>query len=297
MNRITRSLFVAALVACSLSSANAQLDSEELQGRGEQRGKIVLPPDARSEQDLAYGSDPAQRLDAYIPRDAKGAPIIVMVHGGAWMIGDKGYANVVANKIARWLPRGYIIVSPNYRMSRAPNPVDQADDIGRALAFVQSKAGSWGGDPARVILMGHSAGAHLVALLAADPGIAYRQGAKPWLGTVALDSAALNVVATMEAHHPRFYDRVFGADRSHWAETSPFHRLTGTPKPILLVCSSRRSDSCPAARAFAAKASSMGGRATVLPVDLNHGGVNVELGRGSEYTDSVEGFMHSLGLP
>ena len=66
MNRITRSLFVAALVACSLSSANAQLDSEELQGRGEQRGKIVLPPDARSEQDLAYGSDPAQSATAAV---------------------------------------------------------------------------------------------------------------------------------------------------------------------------------------------------------------------------------------
>lgn len=265
--------------------------------RGQRADPVALPEGARVEKDLAYGSDPAQRLDVYIPRNASEAPIIIMVHGGAWMIGDKSYSNVTANKAARWLPKGYIVVSPNYRMSRAPNPLDQADDVARALAFVQAKAPSWGGDSARVLMMGHSAGAHLVALVAADPAIASRQGAKPWLGTVPLDSAALNVVDIMEAKHPRFYDKVFGADRSHWSRTSPFHRLTGTPRPMLLVCSTQRNDSCDAARAFAAKATSLGGRTTVLPVDLGHGAVNVELGRPNEYTAAVENFMRSLGLP
>jgi hypothetical protein len=134
-------------------------------------------------------------------------------------------------------------------------------------------------------------------MLAADPRIATRQGARPWLGTVSLDSAAMNVVETMEGRHYRFYDRVFGKDRAFWAETSPYHRLSAKPGPMLLVCSIKREDSCPAARSFAAKAGSLGARVTVLPVDLKHSDVNAKLGRANDYTVEVESFMHSLGLP
>lgn len=319
MNRILRFL-LAVLIGCvSLPSADAGPLLDAIKARRERaqsvqpgaddpsaqasegpegkRSKVIAPTGSRTELDIAYGDDPAQKVDVYVPQAASGAPIILMVHGGAWMIGDKGNAGVIANKVANWLPKGYIVASPNYRMSRSPNPLDQADDVGRALAFVQSRAPSWGGDPSRVLLMGHSSGAHLVALLAADPGIATRQGATPWLGAVALDSAALNVVETMEAKHARFYDVVFGSDPSHWARSSPFHRLSAAPTPMLLVCSSQRSDSCPAARALASKVTSLGGRASVLPVGLNHGGVNSELGRSNEYTAAVESFMRGLGLP
>ncbi|HEY2559977.1 MAG TPA: alpha/beta hydrolase [Caldimonas sp.] len=260
-------------------------------------GKFALPPGARVDRDVAYGNDPAQRLDVYIPEKAARAPILLMVHGGAWMLGDKGNTNVVANKVAHWLPKGYIVASMNYRMARPPQPLDQADDVARALAFVEKQATTWGGDPDRLVLVGHSSGAHLVALLAADPGIASHQGARPWLGTIALDSAALNVVAIMESRHPRFYDRVFGDDRTRWMRSSPFHRLGGRPGPLLLVCSSRREDSCSAARAFADKAVAAGGRGEVLPLDLNHGQVNAELGRSPSYTADVQAFLQSLGLP
>jgi len=259
--------------------------------------RVALPPGARAERDIAYGGDPAQKLDVYIPAQARHAPIVVMVHGGAWMFGDKGNSGVVANKLRHWLPKGYIVVSPNYRMGRPPSPLDQAEDLGRALAFVQAQAASWGGDSSRLVLMGHSSGAHLVTLLTASSSLVARHGAKPWLGTVALDSAALDVVQLMTAQHPRLYDRVFGADPARWAEVSPLHRLTDGPVPLLLVCSSRRGDSCPAARRFAAKAVALGGRATVLPLDLDHGEINSELGRSPGYTASVDDFLRSLGMP
>jgi arylformamidase len=313
MNRLTRALLTLASATAFLPSADAgvrdavvarrqqPLEAAEASGNLDagsgQRSVFALPPGARSAPDLAYGSDPAQKLDVFIPKDAKAAPIIVMVHGGAWMIGDKANANVVANKTLRWLPKGYIVVSPNYRMSRPIDPIAQADDVARALAYVQSHASAWGGDAARVLLMGHSSGAHLVALLAADPGAASRLGASAWLGTVALDSAALNVVGIMEARHPRFYDQVFGDQRSQWIKASPLYRLTAAPRPMLLVCSSQRGNSCPAAQEFAGKVTSLGGRATVLPVDLKHGEINAELGRADEYTAAVETFMRSLGLP
>lgn len=256
-----------------------------------------LPTNVRIERDLSYGNDPQQRLDVYMPAQAKGAPVIFMVHGGAWMIGDKAAPGFVSNKVAHWLPKGYIIVSSNYRMSRRPNPLDQADDIARALAFVQTKAPSWGGDPARVLLLGHSAGAHLVSLLAADPRIVTRQSGAAWLGTIVLDSAALNLVEIMQRKHPGFYDRVFGKDQTFWTEASPYHRLTTAPAPMFLVCSTKRTDACPPAQTFASKATELGGKITVLPVDMKHGELNKELGLPSDYTTTVEGFMRTLGLP
>jgi len=261
------------------------------------RGKFALPAGARVERDLSYGRDPAQKLDVYLPRDGKHAPILIMVHGGAWMMGDKGNTGVVQNKVLHWLPRGYIVVSLNYRMSRPPSPLEQAEDVGRALAFVQARAPDWGGDASRVVVMGHSSGAHLVALLTVAPDIVDRTGVAPWLGSVSLDSAALDVVGLMKGHHPRLYDRVFGAEPARWAEVSPLHRLAVRAVPMLLVCSSRRDDSCPAARRFAAQAVSLGGRASVLPLDLSHGEINSELGRSPRYTESIDDFLRSLGLP
>ena len=204
---------------------------------------------------------------------------------------------MVENKVARWLPKGFIVISANYRLSPKADPLEQANDVAKALAAAQSKAKSWGGDPSRFVLVGHSAGAHLVALLAADPRIASRQGVKKWLGTISLDSAAFDLVKTMEAAHPRFYDRVFKNDSAFWEEASPIHRLTGASGPMLVVCSSRRDDSCPQARSFAAKATSLGGRVTVLPVALSHREINQNLGVAGEYTEAVESFMRSLGLP
>lgn len=280
------------------AAAATDAEASALEGSEGGGGKFALPPGVRAERDVAYGSDPAQRLDLYLPAAASGAPIIVMVHGGAWMLGDKGNSGVVANKVSHWLPKGYIVASVNYRMGRPPNAVQQAEDVGRALAFVQQRAAGWGGDGSRVVLMGHSSGAHLVTLLTASAGVAARAGAKPWLGTVSLDSAALDVPAIMKTSHPRFYDRVFGADPVRWNEASPLQQLSAPPVPLLLVCSSRRGDSCPAAQRFAARARELGGQASVLPLDLGHGEINGELGRApGGYTGSVDDFLRSLGLP
>ncbi|HKU98329.1 MAG TPA: alpha/beta hydrolase, partial [Vineibacter sp.] len=233
-------------------------------------------------------------MDVYLPARPRAAPVLLMVHGGGWAIGDKAAASVVTNKIAKWLPEGFIVISVNYRLLPDTHPLTQADDVARALAAAQSKASSWGGDPARFVLMGHSAGAHLVALLAADPAIAARQGATSWLGTVALDSAALNVVEIMKARHYSLYDRAFGADPAVWQGASPFHRMRAAPAPMLLVCSSERINSCPQAQDFATKAVGLGGRVTVLPVALSHGAINKTLGLPGSYTANVGAFIRQL---
>lgn len=255
---------------------------------------VSLPAGVRLLRDVPYGKDGRQRMDIYLPRHTANAPVIFMVHGGGWRRGDKGMKTVVENKVARWVPRGFIFVSANYRMLPDAGPADQAQDIARALAAAQGKAVSWGGDPARFILMGHSAGAHLVTLLSASPEQAFNLGAKPWLGAVSLDSAALDVVETMKARHLRLYDTVFGSDPAYWKTTSPFHALSGNAVPLLAVCSTRRSDACPQAKHYADQAKSLGVRAVVLGQDLSHKAINLTLGLEGPYTEAVESFMSSL---
>lgn len=257
---------------------------------------LSLPVGTRVERDIAYGPDSAQHMDVYLPPHAEHAPVIFMVHGGGWMFGDKDSLGVVGNKAAHWLPAGYIVMSTNYRLSPLANPLEQADDIARALAFAQNNASRWGADPGRFVLIGHSAGAHLVSLLSADPDIATHQGARPWLGTVSLDSAAYNVVELMQSHHPGLYDRVFHADQDLWREASPTLRLKRASIPMLLVCSSRRSDSCPQAQALATRAIALGGHATVMPVDKTHREINQQLGTPGSYTDAVDSFLRTIGL-
>ena len=308
---LRRAGFLAALAAYTPAEAGAFVDriGERLARlRGELEDgtddetprDIPLPAGARVERDVAYGASPAQRLDVYRPAGAAqgGAPVILFLHGGGWRRGDKGMAQMVRNKAPHWLGKGFVFASANYRMLPEADAVQQADDAARALAFVQDRAQAWGGDPTRVVLVGHSAGAHLVALMTADSAIATRQGVKPWLATIALDSAALDMVAIMNRPHYRFYDPVFGSDPAFWREASPTHRMVGKPAaPMLLVCSSRRSDSCAPAREFADKAGTLGGQVTVLPVDLGHLQINDQLGTAGAYTEAVDAFLRTLGLP
>jgi hypothetical protein len=119
----------------------------------------------------------------------------------------------------------------------------------------------------------------------------------PWLGTISLESAALDVVGIMENRHLPLYDKAFGASPDYWKSVSPIHRLTGKPGPMLLVCSTRRRLPCEHAESFAAAARERGGKASVLRMPLSHRAINVELGEPGSYTAEVDGFLRTLGLP
>lgn len=260
-----------------------------------------LPPGTQMQRDIAYGSDPKQKFDVYRPANAEASatplPILIMVHGGAWAFGDKASPGVVSAKATYWLGRNYIFVSVNNRLLPTADPAGQAADVATALAKIQADAPGWHGDPGRIVLMGHSAGAHLVALLAADPAIAAKAGARPWRGTVSLDSAALDVPGIMEKRHARLYDAPFGKDPAYWRQVSPIDQLQQKPMPVLLVCSTRRLDSCGPAKSFADKVTGLGGQASVLRENLTHEEINATLGEPGAYTDKVEAFMQSVGLP
>jgi arylformamidase len=248
---------------------------------------------AQASTDLSYGNDARQALSVYAPPNAHDAPIIVMVHGGAWMVGDKANLGVVEPKAGHWAAAsGAIFVSVNYRMVPAAGPMMQAADVAAALAYVQKHAREWHGDPSRIVLMGHSAGAHLVLLLAVAPDITRAAGVKPWLATVSLDSGAVDLPAIMKAPHARFYDRVFGTDPALWTQASPVDRLAAAPAtPMLMVCSSLRANSCPANERFVAKVKQLGGKAQLLSVPLTHMDINRTLGASNDYTRQVDAWL------
>lgn len=287
-------LAAALAVLLCLPAAQAGPLRERLSaGRGESPAtEAGLPAGSRVLRDQPYGADRAQRMDVFIPPDAQGAPVVFMVHGGGWRRGDKAHGRVVDNKVAHWLPAGAIVVSVNYRMLPEADVPTQRDDVAAALTKAQSLALSWGGDPSRFVLMGHSAGAHLVALLAAAPPA----GVQPWRAVVLLDSGALDVPRLMAERHAPLFDRAFGKDPAFWAATSPRHRLSGPTPPWLAVCSSRRSQACDQVDAFAQRVRDTGGRIEVLPLDLSHGDINEGLGRPGEYTARVDAFLDSAGM-
>jgi arylformamidase len=254
-----------------------------------------LPEGARALSDIAYGSEPRQRLDVYLPAQPRHAPILFFVHGGGWANGNKDNPGVVEHKAAHWLPKGYILVSANYRMLPDADPLVQAQDVATALATVQRRAAQWNADPARVVLMGHSAGAHLLALIGASPARWLQADLPRPLGVVALDSAAMNVPQSMQRPPlPGVYRKAFGSDTAFWESASPWHQLTRQALPMLMVCSTRRADPCSQAEALKTKAASLGVAMRVLPQPLNHGQINHTLGTPSAYTEAVDGYIAGL---
>jgi acetyl esterase/lipase len=117
---------------------------------------------------IAYGSDPLQRLDVYVPEDAavEPRPVVVFWHGGRWREGDKADYRFVGAALAE---SGYVTVVANYRHYPQVKMPGFMQDAARAALFAAAHAHEYGGARERLYLMGHSAGAHLAALLTLDP--------------------------------------------------------------------------------------------------------------------------------
>ena len=242
----------------------------------------------------AYGKDPRQQLDVYLPKGDCYA-WVVMVHGGGWRQGDKAMARTVDNKVARWTNRNIGVVSINYRMLPEAPVETQVEDVRSAIAFLQRK-GSTLGLFGSMILMGHSAGGHLVALVAAQIQTTQKAGIAPWVGTVILDSGTLDVPATMVRARLPLYKNAFGSDEKRWAMLSPMHQLQPGVGPTMIVYSTTRTDDVGLqAQMYAQRLTGFGvSNVQIAGVKLDHAQVNDQLGLDNEYTRVVEGFMGSL---
>ena len=298
-------LAIAALLLSTVTiSASPQAGAQGLRERMQQMREasrqerpVAVPAGGSAVRNVAYGPDPAQRFDLYLPANPSRAPVVFYVHGGGWANGDKTNPGL-ANKLAYWLPKGYAVISSNYRMVPVAMPLEQARDVARGVAIAQQRAGDWKLDPARVVLMGHSAGAHLVALLGADPGLLAEAGARPPLGVVSLDSGALDVPALMgQRRVPKLYHEAFGADPAYWRSVSPQQQLGRNGVPMLLVCASDRgfpTSPCDEATKLAKRAEALRVPMRVQPEPMDHGEINKDLGLASDYTTRVGAWIDQL---
>jgi acetyl esterase/lipase len=181
--------------------------------------------------DVPYGSLPRQKLDVYRPRGvAPGATIVVFFYGGDWQNGSKGDYFFAAQALTS---QGFIAVLPDYRLY--PNVTFPAfvDDGAMAVRWVHDHAEQIGGNPRHVYLMGHSAGAHIVALLTLDDA---------YLRNVGLSRAAVRASVGLSGPYdfvPPPADRaVFGMSRASTQpdpDIEPIHFVDGAAPPMLLI--------------------------------------------------------------
>ena len=200
------------------------------------------------------GTDPQrQSMDIYIREGLNNAPVVLYVHGGGWIRGDKSRALF---KPAYLVPKGYLFASMNYRFHPEANLSEMAQDVASAAVWLKQHAAKYGGDGSRIVLMGHSAGGHLVALVGANQAFMEnaRGSLKDLVGVVAIDTAMLNVPSRMETAGQSQY-RVFGTDPDGWVPVSPWHHVEagkGIP-PYLLFTADGRTISHEQAKMLSAK--------------------------------------------
>ncbi|MBE5073609.1 alpha/beta hydrolase [Erythrobacteraceae bacterium E2-1 Yellow Sea] len=196
--------------------------------------------------EIAYGADPLQSLDFYSTQASQPAPLVVFVHGGGWKRGDKGNATGRLKPL-HYNEQGYHFASINYRLVPDATVEQQAADVAAALAKLLAEAGRLKIDRRKVVLMGHSAGAHLVALVGTDPqylraaGLSYSDVA----GIIPLDGAAYNVPEQMDENARLMgdtYKQAFGTDPVRQRALSPTLHAAAPNAPQFLILHVQRRD-------------------------------------------------------
>lgn len=188
-----------------------------------------MAPGIKFIRSIAYAEHSRHRLDVCRPAAAVAAPVVVFFYGGAWRSGNKGLYRYVAKALAR---RGYVAVVPDYRIFPQARYPDFLEDGAQVVRWAKDNVGRFGGDPDKIFLKGHSAGAHIAAMLSIDAR---------WLNQVGLgpgrDIAGLIGISGPYDYLPLRDETlkvIFGgADRQ---ETQPiFHVTSGAPPSLLMT--------------------------------------------------------------
>ncbi|MDR6632087.1 acetyl esterase/lipase [Phyllobacterium sp. 1468] len=132
--------------------------------------------DAKVDRNIAYGKGPRRTLDVYAPRHAEGAPVAVFFYGGSWQSGDKLTYQFVASALAA---KGIITIVPDYRLYPEVHYEGFLSDGAKAMAWAKDHALQYGGNPRRLFVAGHSAGAYIAAMLALDDAWLARESLSP----------------------------------------------------------------------------------------------------------------------
>jgi acetyl esterase/lipase len=249
----------------------------------------LLPADAsaawrlRSPSPKTFDYGPA-RLDIDSRDGASGQPVVFFVHGGAWRIGN--LTNVSA-KPGFLLDNGFCFVSIDYRMLPQADVATQADDVEQAYRYVRANIARHGGDPGRIVVMGHSAGCHLAALTGLRGGL-------PGVAALVLDDTkAYDLEALARSGGMiRAYARAF-PDPGQWHVLSPASYVEGRKHPPTFIAYSRAPDRAAASLSFAERLRATGTKVTLFDGSAySHMSINRDFGdEGDPLTAAVMIFL------
>jgi len=244
-------------------------------------------------RDIPY-SEPAherQVLDVYAPAGAKDLPVVFWIHGGGWQTGDKGSVRLKPKAFA---DAGFVFVSTNYRLLPSVGMEEIVRDIARAVRWVHAHIAAHGGDPDRLLVMGHSAGAQLAALICTDERYLHAEGVSLEIvrGCVPVDGDTYDVPAIIETAETRWrvhdlppatfgHREKFGNDPAKHRDFSAVTHVArdkGIP-PFLILHLAEHPDTSAQARRFGAVLEAAGVPVTIVGArDTTHARINDNLG-------------------
>lgn len=186
--------------------------------------------ESKSEPKAELKSEPKSEAAARLP-------VVIYIHGGGFCLGDK--VSAVAGMPEVFTRKGFVFVSIDYRLSPAAHFPAHVQDVASAVAWVRSSIAKYGGDPHRIFLLGHSAGAQVAALVASDERYLRRHGLdlNAVSGVVLLDGGAFDVAAALLTDKRRPVNSpAFGNNPAVWRQASPvYHVKAGKNIPPFLI--------------------------------------------------------------
>ena len=284
--------------ASELSSKCSAELQERIGARADRRGERATRPyiaPARVSRTVIFGDHGRQQVDVYAPADAvEPKPLVLFLHGGGWTMGSH---KLVGAKPAHFGAEEYYFASAGYRLVPDAPVEDQAADIGAAIQALRGQADAIGFDPDRIVLMGHSSGAQLAALVATDPAFAGDAFAAI-RGVILLDGAGYDIAAAFDGASPlewQVFNTAFGSDSARYAAVSPLTHVGGADAPNwLALYVEQRSRSRDQSEAFIAALVEAGASADTVAISgTNHERMNRELGtaEGADQTQAIDAFL------
>jgi len=183
-------------------------------------------------RDLAYGPDGRHRLDLFLREGVEDAPVLVFVHGGGYVMGDKRLPKLpFYDNVGCWAAeQGWIGCTINYRLAPDNMWPAGAEDVGRAVAWLREHIAAYGGNPRRIVLMGQSSGATHIATYLALPHVQPATGAGV-AGAVLVSATYDPATSSPNAYHLAYY----GTERERYRDFSTVSGLVCTTVPLCFV--------------------------------------------------------------